>query len=439
VIWKQAVAWTIAGVAVLSVYRLGSILALDLESLISNFALDWTPATRGGFSSPQAWFADPRWIAIGKELLAFGALPLVALTVGGLISKLLGVDGGLAFRSRRLKQLLTIVAPILFAMYCIPFSLALTVWAVVEGFVWIQWYGNVDPMLNRLYETGPYVIGFAMALLGYAGFFFALAEPSNKPISFQRRLVKIVVGMLLLVLAAPLSGLILLHGSRVAFVPGRQVFEASCEGCHVRTLPFFFIKTPAAWERTIDAQVNVEGVELSSLERAEIIEFLNGMRGYSDSWIFTTRCGRCHGMSTPGEKDRTPEDWAAIVDRIARWSPYYYRPDIRDQLVAHLTKTASSEPSTFGQMNGTLEQFKELENRCAACHTLSLEMERYDKAGDGELLPMIARMNAKSSEPLAGADLDTLAEIYQELSADPARFDRLFPHDRPVDEGGLPW
>jgi len=423
-------------------FRFARFLALDFETLVINLAGDWD------LISPKNWYVNLDWIPAGKFLILFGALPLFLVITAGfgyrLIARFRPVKNPFADLPARARTRLALLLLPPFAAFCVPFSLAFSVWLSVETFWWIQWYERIEPTMSWLRTFAPWSVGLGTALLGIWALRFSLPKTKNPPggpflLRVGVRLACTVPVVLILAAFAPSAILGAVHASRLATVPGRGVFEAKCGSCHDLVLSLYYIKTPIEWRRTIDTQINVEKVKLTPKEKEDVIKFLVGMRSFSDEWTFRTRCRRCHVTSYRKWEKRPPEDWAAIAKRHANWSPYYYRPDVRNQIADHLGRTRSRPDATLGLDAKTYAEFQEVGRACSACHSISIEAERYRGAGEADVRRMIERMSGKTARPMSESEIEKSAASYLELISDPLRFDHLFPHDRPVLEGGPPW
>jgi len=227
---------------------------------------------------------------------------------------------------------------------------------------------------------------------------------------------------------------------RVAVSSGRGSYERVCGDCHSLTQPLHFVKTPAGWRRTVDRMQQMHGAPLDEGEADRVVGFLTAMRGISAETAFRTRCQRCHYGSASGWRERSPEEWEEIVERFARWSPFYYDAPIRALLVEHLSEHHGVEGGTLEMDRPAYDRYRIIGRRCAACHSISLQAERYRTAPDEETAELVRRMGAKVPGGIPDEEAARLAPAYQELLSDPGRLDLLFPHDRPVENPGrLRW
>jgi hypothetical protein len=417
--------WTIWGIAAvlyfLLAFKFMRILALDYEALIFNLNQSKVGPSSGS-----------------RLLILFGAFPLFTLIAAAVLFRvrklLAGTANPLAQLSAGIKFALASIALVPFFAFLIPASKALAVWTSIEAFWWIEWYDSIDPMMEAIGETGPMIFGLAATLIALGSTWWALTRVSPEA-GKARKLLRFVVMTLTGVLLISFLGTIALHGKRVlASSPEIGLFESTCNQCHPRSRPLYFIKTPAEWRRTVTRMQQLEKAPLTDEQVEAMVSFLSGMRSFSDSWTTTTRCGRCHGFS-PGFEERRPEDWRVITQRLATYSPYYYRQDIRDQLVTHLTEAHGDPTATLGLDAATYQRFMALGQSCTSCHGLSREADRYRERSEAELIALVKRMSTKMTAPLEPGKIEAAARTYRELMSEPARFDRLFPHDQPVKLG----
>jgi len=408
-------------------FRFARILALDYEALVINLqrahqgALDFLP-----------------W---GRFLLLYAAAPLFILFFAGWLYRMLARRGRLEnplldmSPARRFGLGLAAFAP--FAAFCVPLGHALSVWTSVEAFWWIQWYDNIAPAMNWIRVQGPPF--FLPGALAGGLVLIRFAMPKTGGASLVIRTARILIGIVFLLALAPVFAVSILHGTRLAVAPGLSVFAKNCGECHTRSRPLYFIKTPVEWRRTVTRMKEREEVPISEDEKEDVIAFLSGMRSFSDRWTFRTRCQRCHVTDSRHRRERRPEDWEAIAERIARHSPYYYRPDVRDQLVGYLAESRSSPGTTLGLPPADYERYRDFGRVCSACHSLSRQAEKYGDAEADQITELVRRMGRKMPKSFSAEEIADLAGTYRQIVPDTPLFDMLFPHDRPVLQGGLPW
>ncbi len=425
-----------AGLFALLPHRLARTLALDYEALFYNL-VEGYPAR-----------VDAAAVAVGMRWIELGAAPLAVLLIGTLLYRVGGrhlPDSPLARPGWIPLAVVAAVAGVCWHLFALPASHGLAIWAQVEAYPWIQWAEKLPEITDRLRVEGP---RYALAGLDGIGALFLLAvialrggEP-GRPGGLGRWLSRglfALVAVAALASSAPAGGVFALHGSRVGTAGGLGVFVDTCGQCHIRSRPLFFVKTPVEWRTTVDRMRTLEGAPLSDGQAERVVGFLCGMRSFSDRWTFRTRCQRCHRGGARGWEERTPEDWERVVGRMARWSPHYYRPQIRDQVVAHLTRTRSSEGATLGLSADEYRSFVALDGACSPCHSVSRNAEAVAAWTPYERQELLLRMGDKRPEPWSEPELRTLLEAYTALLDDPELRERLVPHDRPIGEGDLPW
>lgn len=427
--------WAGAGLLyLLAWYPLARVLALDLQALLVNVAQDHSP------TQPAAWYADPAWSPAGELAIKFGPAPLLVLVTATLCYRLLPrrleLDQPLQGIARRHRMAIGALVWGALATAALPLALALGVWLQVEAYWWIQWYGNLDFVLEQIRQVAPLAMLPGLALVGLWATWRSLRRPPPARRRRWRWARRLGAALAVLLLLAPVWVALALHGPRVIRAPGPTVFEQKCGGCHDLALSLYYIKTPVEWQRTIKTQEQQEGVRLSGPERQAVLGYLLGSRSFSNSWTFRTRCQRCH-LSISWD-DRTPADWAALTARLARWSPYYFRPDARAQVVAHLSRTRSRPDARLGLDRASYEAYQKLNSTCSRCHSLSRQAEHY-RTAPAARTRLLRRMNRKLTRPLAPGQLSKLTQSYHRLLSDPRLLQRLFPHDLPVAEGWVPW
>ena len=140
----------------------GTLSGLELEALIVNVSQDWNP------SITQPWYAYRDLIPLGKFLIKYGAMPIFLVVTAGLAYRVLEarqmLANPLAGFSTAAKTALGAVVLIPFALFCPPFSLAFSVWPVVEAFWWIQWYDNIVPAREWILAYTPFLAAFGFVV-----------------------------------------------------------------------------------------------------------------------------------------------------------------------------------------------------------------------------------------------------------------------------------
>lgn len=436
---SHAVVWGLSALLYVGLLRFAlRIVALDFEALaVDLYYQD---------------FAPPWWMAYGRAAVLVGAAPLVltwmarlAYRIGG---QFVSLRDPFAELDRRSRVLLALGIGIPYLAFALPFAAGLLVWLLAEAAWWVQWYQHQFFAMTQLMTTGlPYLLAGVLVCGGW-GTWWVVRAP-RPPGSGQRgtlRLIVVAVGLPLVVVAlAPLAGLAVLHGGPAFTAPGAGLFSTRCGECHVRTRALFFVKTPAEWRRTVTRMREFEGADLDEGETERVIGFLTGMRSFSDAWTYRTRCERCHqlggmpGGLHAGREPRDPAEWPGIVEGFTRTSPYYYREDVRDQIVRHLEENASEPGATLGLDEQTYAGFRQVGETCHTCHSLSRAAELYRSVPIDEVESLVARMSTKMATSLDEGQQIRTARDYQALIADPAQFDRLYPHDRPVTRDPLLW
>lgn len=417
-----------------ALFPLARVLVLDLESYLYNLQ-----NITGG--NPVGWLP---W---GRAALLWGGLPLFVLAVSAVGYRLARrfIGDPLATLSSRARASLGVVALVPWFALSVPLGITLCVWASVEVLWWIEWYGHVAPTTDWLLYSGPRVV--VPVLVAFGGTVCIAAVMGRRRRGFSAAAIRVFLALMVVFTASPLI-VSTVHATRVWRLPGRAEFVKSCHQCHVRSQTLYFVKTPAEWERTLERMADYEYPPLyedesdaidqvTDEEEAVVLEFVTGMRSFSDAWTFRTRCQRCHDAHS--WSPRRPDDWQRIVDRHERWSPYYHRKDVRDQVTAHLVAEYTDESATLGLDADLYERAHDLDRTCSSCHALSRADLRYRGAPVEVRAEVIARMVHKMGEPLTDAEIASMVDVWSEVTSDPERFDLLFPHDRPTREGGLPW
>ena len=426
-IWGAAL-----GLYFLLPFGLASVMALDFEALLFNLAEGMEARV------------DRQSLVAGVALLTWGSLPLFLLAAARLLylpfGRLWGLSNPLLDLPWWARCLVGLPALASFGAFTLPCSRALSVWLSLEAFWWIQWYENIPPVMDAIRENTPYLAVPALLISGSLVLWLSLRARGVGPGPGRAlRLLRRGLVLLALLVAVALTGVAGVHGSRVVGVSGRNTFERKCGQCHLRSRPLFYLKTSAEWRRAVKRMRRLERAPVSAEEAQDVTAFLTGMRSFSDRWTFRTRCQRCHGLGTWRWEDRPAADWARITERMARWSPYYYRRSIRQQVNAHLARAHSDEGATFGLPLARYQSYLRVEKTCAPCHSLTWGADRVRPMDSGAVLGLVRRMKAKSSSGPAEAGEGDLARTYHELIKGKELLKRLFPHDMPLRDGGPPW
>ena len=372
-----------------------------------------------------------------RFLIQYGALPLVTLFFAALLFRLLRRFGEyhhpLAGLSRSARALIALAAFAVYLAFVVPAGTGFAMWLSVEVFWWIQWYHNIIPTMSTIIYDSPTIFHIMLVLLGLLLVGFSFARPdlaSQKP--RWRRWVLRGIALLAVVALLPLFTLTGLRASRVFMKPGRAIYEQSCQHCHARARPLYFTKTPVEWERTLTKMKEVEKAPIDEQGKQDVIAFLTGMRSFSDRWTFRTRCQRCHTTSYLSWDLRDPQDWEEIVARHARWSPWYYRKDVRDQVVAYLSGAFGESGATLGFDAETYAEYRRVGQTCMQCHSFSRQADRFRNAAQEQTMQMVRRMNQKMPEPMTDEETTRVAKTWQAMISEPGLVDKLFPHDRPM-------
>ncbi len=373
----------------------------------------------------------------GRFFIQYGALPLATLFFAALLYRLLHRFGDythpLAGLSRPGRVSITFAAFALYLGFVVPAGTGVAMWLSVETFWWIEWYHEITPTMTTIINESPPYICAMLALLGVLLVGFSLARPdlaTEKP--QWRRYILRGISLLAVVALLPIFALTGLRASRVYTKPGRGIYEKNCQYCHARARPLYFNKTPVEWERTLTKMKEKENAPIDEQGKQDVIAFLTGMRSFSDRWTFRTRCQRCHLASYLSWENRDPQDWKVIVARHARWSPWYYRKDVRDQVVAYLSDAFGEPGATLGLDAETYAAYSRVGQICTRCHSFSRQADRFRNSKLEKTLQMVRRMNQKMPTPLTEEQTFWVANTWRNVISKPQLVKKLFPHDRPM-------
>jgi len=201
-----------------------------------------------------------------------------------------------------------------------------------------------------------------------------------------------------------------------------------CSKCHSPYRPFHFVKSADQWSVTVNRMQHVNGAKLSDEEVARLAAYVASKASISDQWLFRAKCLRCHGKDNIKAKPRSAEEWALIVERVARNSPYAFRADWREQLKKHLAEHyAAPFPAPAAQAK-ELNAKLGFERSCGACHALALSRKQHEDA-----LALVERMRLKAPSVFSRDESAPLTEYLETLPEEDAAFSEMFPHDKLVE------
>lgn len=421
--------WTFSlALYLLFIYPLTRILALDYEALLFNLA-EGLPAR-----------VDQGELTRGVLFILIGPAPFCLLLLAWPLYRLGARRGWGRDPLRqspwwiRIPVALTTLGAL--AAFSLPGSRALSVWFTAEVFWWVQWVNNIRPILDEVRHWTPRLL-IPTLLLAAAGALYHMMRrpPRGRP----GRWLRCASDLTTIILASAVLLSCGVHGQRVFMLPGRWQFEEKCDGCHARTRPLFIVKSPAEWPLTISRTHDQEELKLTEGDATKITGFLQGMRSFSDSWTFRSRCQRCHLGGSWGWERRPKKEWARISERLSRWSPYYYRRPAREQVTAHLSSTLGDEEAMFDLPRQRFEAYRRLDKVCGVCHSLTWGADRARAMSPAETAALVRRMVDKNAPGWTDAQVKDLSATYRQLLADPKTVRRMFPHDLPARGGGLPW
>jgi hypothetical protein len=320
-----------------------------------------------------------------------------------------------------------------------PLAVALSLMVCVEGFHWIEWQRDINPFVDDVLRIGPALAGPGLAVGAVLLVRRVLGIRSSR-----RRGLAPLVGRALLSTAvvATLLPMTLVFAAASPQIsrsnaPGRAVFEAKCGGCHFRSLSLSFTKTPNEWRSTVDRMKTKTGA-ISDTDADLIAAFLGENRSTGPYHVLRTRCLRCHGSTHTTWEKRPEQQWTDMVHRMGRWSPAYFPLTEQARLSQELSERYGDDMATVGESKEDWDRFAELADRCQDCHSVSWNSDRFRDADFDETRRMVVRMSTKLVEPLKPDEIDRFTQDYRDLMADPERFDRLFPHDRPIPTPAAP-
>lgn len=312
----------------------------------------------------------------------------------------------------------------------------LAIGSITEAWPWFLWGEDYLALAEQFFFVARPVFGACLAVLTWwlLGRLLTPAKPRTGHIVKRALFAALRVPGLVLVLVAlcvlAVPGAV--NGVRfVRTFPPRtnHVVMENCGHCHSAWRPQHFVRTRAAWERTVGRMRQRNGADkyVSEAAAAEVIEWLSDYRGFSDAWTFKARCERCHGEHHLTTTSRTAEEWEFVVDRAGWMTPFAFRGDQKEQIKRYLTENLAAPPPPEGTPERkALEDRLELQRACNGCHSISLILEEgaldHPKA-------MVKRMSYKDPELVPPERIDAIVKTLESLPTDEETFWTLFPHD----------
>ncbi len=312
----------------------------------------------------------------------------------------------------------------------------LAIGTITEAWPWFLWGEDYLVLAEQFFFVARPVLTGCLAVVVWWLLGRLLSPRVPRPGTLPSRLLRAlprVPGVLLLgVSAVLLSGVGSVNAVRfVRTFPPRtnHVVMENCGHCHSAYRPQHFIKTRAAWERTVHRMRTRNGADkyVSEAAAADVIDWLSDYRGFSDAWMFRARCERCHGEHHLTTRPRTAEEWDFVVERAGWMTPFAFRGDQKEQIKRYLREEVAAPPPPEGSpAREELEARLELQRACNGCHSISLILE--DGAMD-EPLAMVKRMSRKDPHLVPPDRVEAITETLTALPRDEAAFWTLFPHD----------
>ncbi len=379
-------------------------------------------------------------IPYGRAVVRWGPLPLILAgvlhTAYRAQTRWTSVLGPLALTSTKARVAVGLLVGLPFLVSIVPLAVALAVLVAVEVFTWVEWHLDVDPAVEWAFAIVPTV---AVPCLLWAAWRTVRSfrdkplrvTPARGPVQMTLRFLGALPGVVLLIASIGLALATVPQASRVVGTDGGATFAEHCGQCHFRTAPLSYSKTPFEWGLTVERmRVKMPGV-ISDGERERIHDFLINVRSTSEPSAMRTRCARCHGSTWRQWERRPRAEWEGLVNRMARWSPDYYRQPVAAQIIEQLDTVLGDEDATVGLPAETWSRFQRVGEACQACHSIGWNMDLYRERDRSAARAMVARMSQKMVEPLSPEEIESITDSWLDLTRDEAEFRRLFPHDRP--------
>jgi len=311
--------------------------------------------------------------------------------------------------------------------------LCYSLWAAVRraAFPWVTWYKSYFDLVEEHFLTAVWLPLPFLLLLSTAALRRLLGirlrpfrrRPAGELRRAWRWLVRGLVWPVLVVsgtpfLAAGLAALVF-YGPELslATLRGASIHGSRCSPCHIAEIPLSHRRLPERW-RPVVKRMKGRGADLTETEVAHVTAFMELRGSFSDWQLFLAKCRRCHLRR--GDTPRSAEEWAMIIQRVARVSPFAYPEDWTLQLRRYAGQELAKEAP--GKEAKVI-----FERACGQCH-------RLDRVrGLKNPTEVIRRMAAKARGAVDPAQVSAIARTIQELPRDGEAFKALFPHDTPVE------
>jgi len=321
----------------------------------------------------------------------------------------------------------------------LPFTYAQFTLARRAIFPWVTWYEGFFRKADDAFHWVVWaplpvlVLGSALMLRWLAGKLIARWSP--RPWARVRRGARLATALAMALALLPsgaVLGLVLAvnlpwYGPEItpASAAGAVWYQARCRGCHrsENVLPLCITRGPQRWDEIVGRMRTRYKVSLGDGQAADVAAYLKLIGSYSDAQLFRAKCLRCHDERRLRDTPRTAARWDQIVDRVARVSPFAFRPDWTRQVKRHARRELARQPEA-GSADAARDRF---EQKCGGCHSLDL-------ATRGATPAVLRRMAAKVEGQISDADLSLIAPYIKTLPVkEPGAFRALFPHDKVVE------
>ncbi len=248
---------------------------------------------------------------------------------------------------------------------------------------------------------------------------------SGRSLVSYRTLRLLLMGALLVI---TLPSVILLAWRVPALLEARghqRAFRSTCSMCHSAQRPLHFIRSQQAWAITIDRMKTYAGDRMSTEQAEAALAYLVLLRSASPETLFRIKCLACHDDAFT-RTTRTPDDWARLVDRLARFNGFYLTQMQAESILEHIRAVPLMwGPETLSP--GLDDTARVLyESRCVHCHTLDIILLPGIADEDWGLL--LARMSEKAPWLATVQEARGLEPWIVRMRQDPDRFRHEVPH-----------